>query len=106
METTSTEVLDLITRRLVEEFQPEQIYLFGSHAWGQPSPDSDLDLLVIVSQSDQRPAQRATRAHLRLAEIQVPLDILVKTRAEVEKYRYVYASLTAEILERGKLLYG
>jgi len=99
-------LLDIITGLLVEEFRPEQIFLFGSHAWGDPSPDSDLDLLVIVSESDQKPAARATRAYMRLRGIPVAMDILVKTRSEVEKFRHVYASLTAEILERGKLLYG
>ena len=106
MDSINPELLERITAQLVSEFSPEQIYLFGSHAWGEASPDSDLDFLVIVRDSREPPAQRASRAHMRLAEIQAPLDILVKTRAEVEKYRHVYASLTAEILERGKLLYG
>lgn len=106
MKKVSSEVLDLITRRLVEEFAPEQIYLFGSHAWGKPDADSDLDLLVIVEKSDQLPARRAARAYLCLQEILVPLDILVKTRSEVDAYRHVYASLTAQILEQGKVLYG
>ena len=42
------------------EFDPEQIILFGSHAWGTPSEDSDIDLLVIVPDSDARPTQRAS----------------------------------------------
>ena len=37
--------LEDITRRLVAEFTPETIILFGSHAWGQPDENSDLDLL-------------------------------------------------------------
>ena len=42
-------LLEEITRRLVAEFQPEQIFLFGSHAWGRPTADSDLDLLVVLA---------------------------------------------------------
>lgn len=94
-----------IIRRLVAEFEPEQIILFGSHAWGTPDEDSDLDLLVIVSESTMRPIEREVQAHLCLSGLGVPKDILVKTRAEVERFRPVYASLEAEILERGKLLY-
>jgi len=105
MKTINPDLLEEIVRRLVAEFQPEQIILFGSHAWGTPDEDSDLDLLVIVSQSELRPVQRDAQAHLCLSGLGVPKDILVKTRAEVERFRQVYASLEAEILERGKVLY-
>jgi predicted nucleotidyltransferase len=105
MKTIDPKLLEEITRRLVAEFQPEQIILFGSHAWGTPDEDSDVDLLVIVAESDLRPIQRDVQAHLSLSGLGVPKDILVKTRAEVERFRQVYASLEAEILERGKVLY-
>ena len=86
-------------------FRPEQIFLFGSHAWGVPAEDSDLDLLVIVSESNETPHARAVRAHQCLRGLLVSMDALVKTRAEVERYRPVFASLECEILERGKVLY-
>ncbi|HUU43585.1 MAG TPA: nucleotidyltransferase domain-containing protein [Planctomycetota bacterium] len=95
-----------IVRRLVAEFSPEAVILFGSHAWGTPGEDSDLDLLVIVSESDEIATARATRGHLAVGEIMVPMDILVKTREEVERYRPVYASLTRRIMDEGKVLYG
>ncbi|HEX9736655.1 MAG TPA: nucleotidyltransferase domain-containing protein [Thermoanaerobaculia bacterium] len=50
-----------ITQRLVAELEPDRIILFGSHAWGDPDEDSDLDLLVIVPHSEQPPTQRAVR---------------------------------------------
>ncbi len=95
-----------ITRRLIDEFDPEAIYLFGSYAWGQPQPGSDLDLLVIVQDSQQAPVQRAVRAQHSLRGLPVAVDVLVKTSAEVARFQNVYASLEAEILEKGKLLYG
>lgn len=98
--------LDAVTQRLVNEFQPERIILFGSHAWGTPNEDSDLDLLVIVSQSSEKPTRRAARAYRCLRGLTVPAEILVKTRAEVERYRTVRASLESEILERGRVLYA
>jgi predicted nucleotidyltransferase len=64
----SPELLHEIVQRLVDEFHPERIILFGSHAWGTPTNDSDIDLLG--------------------------------------RYRVVPASLEAEILERGRPLYG
>ncbi|KPL04660.1 MAG: hypothetical protein AMK75_00945 [Planctomycetes bacterium SM23_65] len=106
MKHVDEDTLEEIVRRLVAEFSPEAIILFGSHAWGTPTDDSDLDLLVIVSESDEAPTARATRGHLAVRDLMVPMDILVKTRGEVERYRPVYASLTCRIMEGGKLLYG
>ena len=106
MKTVSSELLAEMTRRLVAEFQPEQIILFGSHAWGTPNEDSDIDLLVIVSQSDEKPVQRAVRAQHCMDRLRVPVDILVKTRTEVERYRHVRASLERKMLEQGRVLYG
>jgi uncharacterized protein len=98
-------ILD-ITKRLVTEFNPENIYLFGSHVWGTPTADSDLDLLVIVSSSDISASKRSTIAYRCLRDILYPLDILVKTRKEVEKFSQVSLSLEHQILVQGKCLYG
>lgn len=95
-----------VIRRLVDEFHPERIYLFGSHAWGKPDPESDMDLLVIVGTSRQKPIQRAVRAQRSLRGVKVSVDILVKTRKEFERYISVKASLEARIAREGKLLYG
>jgi predicted nucleotidyltransferase len=73
---------------------------------GSPDEDSDVDLLVIVPRSDDKPTQRAMRAYRCLRGLMVPADILVKTCSEVERFRRVHASLESEILERGKILYG
>lgn len=95
-----------ITRRLVAGMDPDRIILFGSYAWGAPDDDSDLDLLVIVPHSEQSPPLRAVRAHRCLRGVPFPVDVLVKTRAEVERGSQVPASLISEVLERGKVLYG
>jgi predicted nucleotidyltransferase len=93
-------------KRLVDEFNPETIYLFGSYAWGQPEDESDVDLLVIVKTSRQKPVQRAVRAQRSLRGIKLPVDVLVKTRREFQRYLPVKASLEAQIIREGKLLYG
>ena len=95
-----------VVRRLADEFEPDQIILFGSHAWGTPTEDSDLDLLVIVPESDARPTQRSGRAHRCLRGLLAPMDVLVKTREEMERFGRVPASLEAEVRERGKVIYG
>ena len=99
-------ILDEMVRRLVAEFQPEQIILFGSYAWGEPTEDSDIDLFVIVSENNEKPFDRMHRAYHCVSGLGIPVDVLVRTRSQVERYRNVYASLECEVLERGKVLYG
>ena len=98
-------LLHEMTSRLVKTFQPEQVILFGSYAWGIPDKDSDIDLYVIVPESSERPLQRARRARACVGNVPVALDILVRTRAEADKYRHVYASLECQIFEKGRVLY-
>ena len=102
----SEKLLKEIIKRLVAEFQPYKIILFGSHAWGRPDEDSDLDLYVIIPDSKEKSTRRAVRAYHSLRGLAVAVDVLVKTRDEAERYRCVPASLEAEIFERGRVLYG
>ena len=106
MKAADPALLREIAAKLASEFDPEEIVLFGSHAWGEPSEDSDLDVLVIVRDSQERPAQRARRAYRCLRGVKVPLDVLVRTRGEVERHRSVRASLVSRALEDGIVLYG
>ena len=98
-------LLDEIRERLVQEFQPEKVILFGSHAWGQPTPDSDIDLMVIVKHSTQSDYERAVRGYRCLSGINMPKDIIVKTKEEFDFFRFVRASLEYQIAEEGKVLY-
>jgi predicted nucleotidyltransferase len=92
--------------RLVELFQPERIYLFGSRARGDWSDDSDYDLMVVVPASDQPPHHRAQLAYRALYGLRLPKDILVWTREEFDRYLPVVASLAATIEREGRLLYA
>jgi predicted nucleotidyltransferase len=106
MKTISPVIRKELIRRLVDEFQPEMIYLFGSFAWGRPNEDSDMDLLVIVPESRENPIQRAGRAQRSLLGVKAAVEVLVKTREEFQRYSSVKASLEAQISREGKLLYG
>ena len=92
--------------RLKAEFQPEEIYLFGSHAWGTPTEDSDVDLMVIVRESQERNIQRMQRAHRCLGDLRMSKDVLVPTRAQVDRYKHLRASLFHQVLANGRKLYG
>jgi predicted nucleotidyltransferase len=100
------ELLDDITQRLVSALNPEQVILFGSYAYGEPTEDSDIDLLVIISDSDEPRYRRARQAYKALHGISIPKDILVMTRAEVERKATVASSLVSQALSQGKILYG
>jgi len=106
MKQVTAELLQEIVRRLVETLHPEQIILFGSHAYGQPNEDSDVDLLVIVSESDEPSYRRAQTAHGALWGIGVPKDVIVMTRNEVDRSVRVKTSLVHQALAHGKVLYG
>ena len=106
MRTLDKNLLETATKRLVAEFQPEQVWLYGSHAWGNPHDDSDVDLLVVVPDSDETPIRRSQRAHRCLRGLQMPKDILVETRQEVDRVKELQTSLENTILSRGRRLYG
>jgi predicted nucleotidyltransferase len=101
-----SDLLDKAVERLKVEFQPDAIYLFGSHAWGTPTEDSDVDLMVIVPSSDERPIRRMQRAQRCLGRLAMPADVLVRTRGEVNRYKHLRASLFHQVLNQGRKLYG
>jgi uncharacterized protein len=98
-------LLEQVAQRLVAELEPEAIYLFGSHAWGQPTEDSDLDLLVVLPDSAPPTHEDFVRAHRSLAELSVSTDVLLETRAQFDRFRPVRASLAHKVARKGKLLY-
>lgn len=102
----SADALAEIARRLIALFHPDSIILFGSHAWGHPREDSDFDLMVVVPSSDLGPVQRSIQAHRAVADLGVPVDILVRTRAEFERFQDVPAALEHQIKLRGRVIHG
>lgn len=105
MTTVSDGLLQEVTRRLVEQFQPEQIILFGSHVWGTPTANSDLDVMVIVTDSDLSDYERSVQGHRSLMGLDVAKDVIVKTRTEFDFFRQVRASLEYKVARRGRVLY-
>ncbi len=106
MNPLTRDLLDQITQRLVSALNPEQIILFGSHAYGEPNEDSDIDLLVIISQSNEPRYRRARKAYQALRGMGIPKDLLVMTREEVRRKAAVPSSLVSQALRQGKVLYG
>jgi len=104
--TNTNEILTEGIRRIATALNPVKIYLFGSHAWGIPTSDSDIDLFVIVKESEQPPYRRSREAYRSLRGLREPFEVIVRTISEVEKSKTVASSLVKKVLEQGKLLYG
>jgi predicted nucleotidyltransferase len=94
------------TRRLVAEFAPEQVWLFGSYAWGEPTEDSDLDLLMLVEDESQTSIQHLRQARRCLRSIDMSKDVLIQSAATFDLYKGVISSLSHKIAEEGRLVYG
>lgn len=98
--------IDTVVKRLIKAYDPLEIYLFGSYAWGKPTDDSDLDLLVVVDQSNESPYERAVTGHLALIGMPISKDIKVYTRKEFSKRSKDHSSLSYKIKHEGKNLYA
>ncbi len=99
-------VLAEILKRIVFEFTPEKIYLFGSVARSQADSDSDYDILVVVNRSDEPYYKRAQRAQRALWGIWRAADVFVLTRKEFEKQKGVIGTLPEIVMRDGKELYA
>jgi len=93
-----------IVDRLARELRPEKIILFGSYAYGDPTPDSDVDLLVIM-ETEASGGERYSMVSVLLEPRQFPVDILVRTPSEVERALAKGDFFIREIIDQGHVLY-
>jgi predicted nucleotidyltransferase len=106
VKTLDPQKLEEAIQRLVAALQPERIYLYGSHAYGQPSEDSDLDLLVVLTDSHLPPHRRAVQAYRALCGLSLPAEIKVVTRQEFDRRAAWLSTIERVVLEKGKVLYA
>lgn len=96
--------LETVKDRLVEAFNPYQIILFGSYAYGLPSQDSDVDLMIVM-ESQERPIARAAQVSRVLRPRPFPMDILVRTPEEIKYRLEIGNQFIWEVMNRGRVLY-
>ncbi len=102
---TIQDQIDKIIQLIIGNYKPDKIILFGSYAYGQPSEDSDLDLLIIKDSNLPR-YKRAREIRKYLWGItDVPKDIMVYTQAEIDEWRGVKEAFITQIVKNGKVLY-
>jgi uncharacterized protein len=95
-------VIREFARQVAERFDPDKIILFGSHAYGAPHADSDVDILVIMPARNQ--LDQAVRIELA-CEPPFPLDLVVRTPHNLQWRLAEGESFLREITTKGKVLY-
>jgi len=99
-------ILEEMVRRLVEAYEPERIWLFGSRARGNAGPDSDYDLLVVVSDNAASERRRELLAYDVLWGTGRAADVIVWTESAFERRTRVPSSLPATVRREGRVLYA
>jgi predicted nucleotidyltransferase len=92
-----------LCERIAKRFKPEKIILFGSHAYGHPTPESDVDLLVVMN-FEGSPIQQAIKISRELGLV-TPMDLLVRTSEQVQERLRMEDPFMREIVERGEVMY-
>jgi len=100
-----SKTIDEIVRRITEKISPLKVILFGSYAYGSPTKDSDIDLLVIKESSLPR-HHRAKEVRRILRGMKVAVDIIVYTPEEIKKWEGIDTAFITGVLKKGKILYG
>jgi predicted nucleotidyltransferase len=101
----------MVTRRQIRayaaeigrQFRPQRIILFGSYAYGKPTRDSDVDLLVVMPHRGPN-ANKATEIRLRV-RAPFPMDLLVRSPQKIRQRLAWGDGFIQEVLEKGTVLY-
>jgi len=94
-----------MVKRIVAEFDPDTIILFGSHARGHAGPDSDVDLLVVMPVEGSK---RAKQLEIRAAvhDVHIPKDIIVSRPEEFQWRKEVVGTIEQPAAREGRTLYA
>ena len=104
--TIKNKELKKITQKIVKEYKPEKIILFGSYAWGKPTEDSDFDLFIVKNSRKRRiDRERELLGHLFGYDFPA-MDILIYTPTEIKRRLNIEDPFVKDIFSKGKLLYA
>src|SRR5215208_565206 len=95
--------IDQVVKQIVEKFKPQKIILFGSYARGDPRPESDVDLLVVID-TPLREVKQSLEIHQHL-NVMFGLDLLVYTPNHLKERADMGDWFVRDILKEGKVVY-
>ena len=101
----SEEQIKLIINKIINDYNPKKIILFGSYAIGNPTDDSDIDLLI-VKDSNLPVIERNRLVRKLFKDYTYPIDIIVKTSDEFNKYKDIIGTVVYSASKYGKVIYG
>ena len=99
----SREDIERVAREIATKFDPERIILFGSYAYGNPTDDSDVDMLVVM-ETEERPTDAAVQIRLAVRPL-FAWDVIVRTPQELARRIPLNDWFLKEITEKGEVLY-
>jgi len=103
MEKITRRTISSFARSVAKQFHPQKIILFGSYAYGKPTEDSDVDILVIMPFEGRNP-DKATEIWMA-TKPKFPIDIMVRKPEELKKRLKMGDFFLRDIVEKGKVLY-
>ena len=99
------ELIDDLIHRIVAVASPLRVVLFGSAAWGDMHPDSDLDVLVVVPEGTPR-RRTAQRIYRRMIGFPTAVDVIVATEGDLHKHRENFSLIYYPAIREGKEIYA
>ncbi|MBF0143980.1 MAG: nucleotidyltransferase domain-containing protein [Magnetococcales bacterium] len=103
-ESISQETISRIVTTIIERFNPDKVILFGSHASGEPGPDSDLDLLLVMP-SSLSSHKRGLPVRMLFRPSPCPMDILVYTPEEFDHWPGTVNHIVTNAVQSGMILH-
>src|SRR5262245_43074896 len=100
---TRRDIADVVAQ-LVEFFHPQKVILFGSHVYGTPTPNSDVDLLVVM-ETPLRHVEQAVEIR-KVVDFPFPVDLLVRTPQHIAERMALGDVFLREVLTKGVVLYA
>jgi len=100
----SQKQIESVVQVIVEGYEPMKIILFGSYAYGHPTKDSDLDLLIIKD-GEASGIQRNRRVRNILKDFSIPIDVIVKSSQEFDMLKDVIGTVIYPANKYGKVVY-
>lgn len=95
--------IQAFSQQIAEKFQPERIILFGSYAYGKPTEDSDVDLLVILP-FEEMPVEKAIAIRQQI-KAPFPLDLMARTPQQIQQRLEMGDFFIQDIMKNGRVLY-
>ncbi len=102
----SATIIEEVKNRLIKTYDPLEIYIFGSYAWGAPTDDSDLDVLIVVDRYKKNPHYTIAEGYGALVGLGIAKDLLVVTKNEFDEFAKDPIDFFNEIKAKGIRIYA